>query len=98
MLRAPGSLNFKSDPPKRCEVYSAEEIRYPLTAFEEFKRTTEIVEFHAENDLVGSAERMCGKVRIHRPLYRKCRNTAGTNVACDDLHCCCCRGWSGKGA
>ena len=61
MLRAPGSLNFKSDPPKQCEVYSAEEIRYPLSDFEEFKRTTEIVEFHAENDLVGSAERMCGK-------------------------------------
>ena len=61
MLRAPGSLNFKSDPPKQCEVYSVEEIRYPLNAFEEFKRNTEIVEFHAESNLVGSAERMCGK-------------------------------------
>ena len=61
MLRAPGSLNFKSNPPKQCEVYSAEEIRYPVTAFEEFKRNTEIVEFHAESDLVGSAERMRGK-------------------------------------
>lgn len=61
MLRAPGSLNFKSDPPKPCEVYSAEEIRYPLSAFEEFKRNAEIVEFHVESDLVGSAERMCGK-------------------------------------
>ena len=61
MLRAPGSLNFKSDPPKQCEVYSAEEIRYPLSAFEEFRRNTEIVEFHAEGDLVGPAERMCGK-------------------------------------
>ena len=61
MLRAPGSLNFKSNPPKQCEVYSAEEIRYPVTAFEEFKRNTEIVEFHAERDLVGSAERMRGK-------------------------------------
>ena len=61
MLRAPGSLNFKSNPPKQCEVYSAEEIRYPLTAFEEFRRNTEIVEFHAEDDLVGPAERMCGK-------------------------------------
>ena len=61
MLRAPGSLNFKSNPPKQCEVYSAEEIRYPVTTFEEFKRNTEIVEFHAETDLVGSAERMRGK-------------------------------------
>ena len=61
MLRAPGSLNFKSNPPKQCKVYSAEEIRYPVTAFEEFKRNTEIVEFHAERDLVGPAERMCGK-------------------------------------
>ena len=61
MLRAPGSLNFKSNPPKQCEVYSAEEIRYPVTAFEEFKRNTEIVEFHTETDLVGSAERMRGK-------------------------------------
>ena len=61
MLRAPGSLNFKSDPPKQCEVYSVEEIRYQLNAFEEFKRNTEIVEFHAESNLVGSAERMCGK-------------------------------------
>ena len=61
MLRALGSLNFKSNPPKQCEVYSAEEIRYPVNAFEEFKRNTEIVEFHAENDLVGPAERMCGK-------------------------------------
>lgn len=61
MLRAPGSLNFKSAPPKQCEVYSVEEIRYPLIAFEEFKRTTEIVEFYAEDDLVGPAERMCGK-------------------------------------
>lgn len=61
MLRAPGSLNFKSDPPKQCDVYSAEEIRYPLSAFEEFKRNTEIVEFHAESNLVGLAERMRGK-------------------------------------
>lgn len=61
MLRAPGSLNFKSNPPKQCEVYSAEEIRYPLTVFEEFKRNTEIIEFHAEINLVGPAERMCGK-------------------------------------
>ncbi len=61
MLRAPGSLNFKNDPPKQCEVYSAEEIRYPLSAFDGFKRTTGNVEFHAESDLVGSAERMCGK-------------------------------------
>ena len=43
MLRAPGSLNFKSDPPKQCEVYSVEEIRYPLNAFEEFKRNTELL-------------------------------------------------------
>lgn len=55
--RAPGSLNFKSNPPKRCEVYSAEEFRYPVTAFKEFKRINEIVEFHAESDLVGPAER-----------------------------------------
>lgn len=61
MFRAPGSLNFKSNPPKRCEVYSAEEFRYPVTAFKEFKRITEIVEFHAESDLVGPAERMCEK-------------------------------------
>lgn len=61
MLRAPGSLNFKSNPPKKCEVYSSEEIRYPLNDFEEFKRTTGNVEFHAEGDLVGPAERMCGQ-------------------------------------
>ena len=42
-------------------TYSSEEIRYPVTTFEEFKRNTEMVEFHAESDLVGSAERMCGK-------------------------------------
>ena len=75
MLRAPGSLNFKSNPPKQCEVYSVEEIRYPLSAFEEFKRNTGIVEFHAESNLVGSAERMCGKcafIRIQNCRWQSC--------------------------
>lgn len=63
MLRAPGSLNFKSDPPKKCEVISAEEIRYPLEAFQEYRRTSrepQETPFQADRGLVGPAERMCG--------------------------------------
>ena len=66
MLRAPGTLNFKSDPPKACEVLQAEDIRYPLDVFEEFKRTVEDTVFETSSDaarsiLIGPAERMCGR-------------------------------------
>lgn len=61
MLRAPGTRNFKSDPPKACEVISAEDTRYPLDDFAEFRRTIEEIPFAADTDLVGPAERMCGR-------------------------------------
>ena len=66
MLRTPGTLNFKSDPPKACEVLQAEDIRYPLDVFEGFKRTVEDTVFETSSDaarsiLIGPAERMCGR-------------------------------------
>lgn len=33
MLRAPGTLNFKSDPPKECSIISYDPVRYPLERF-----------------------------------------------------------------
>ena len=58
MLRAPGSLNFKSDPPKKCEVLTAEDIRYSVKDFEKFKPTIEKSVIQVDHSIVGPAERM----------------------------------------
>ena len=77
MLRAPETLNFKSDPPKSCEVLQAEDIRYPLDVFEEFKCSVEYAEFETSSDAaksipIGPAERMCGRCAF----IDKCINNA----------------------
>lgn len=63
MLRAPGTLNFKTDPPKECRVIKVGEIRYPVSAFEKYIIPAEAQEHSVAIDpaTVGSAERMQGK-------------------------------------
>ena len=64
MLRAPGSLNFKSDPPKKCEVLTAEDIRYSVKDFEKFKPTIEKSVIQVDHSIVGPAERMQGQCKF----------------------------------
>ena len=62
MLRAPGTLNFKSDPPNPCAILTHNEVRYPLTTFEQYK--AEPKEFEPvviDDGIIGSAERMRGR-------------------------------------
>ena len=63
MLRAPGTLNFKSNPPKECYVLSASGLRYPLTRFEVFKGADkeDYTPVNISSEDVGPAERMRGK-------------------------------------
>ncbi|MCR5088085.1 MAG: DUF927 domain-containing protein [Oscillospiraceae bacterium] len=62
MLRAPGTLNFKSDPPRECKTASFTDVRYPLSAFQEYKAELPMIEpVTVDPGSVGSAERMRGK-------------------------------------
>ena len=62
MLRAPGTLNFKSDPPRECRVTEYNDVRYPLSTFEQYKAPVPKIEaITVEPGSIGSAERMRGK-------------------------------------
>ena len=62
MLRAPGTLNFKSDPPRKCRVAEYNDVRYPLSTFEQYKAPLPKIEaITVEPGSIGSAERMRGK-------------------------------------
>ena len=61
MLRAPGTLNFKSDPPNPCSIISHNPVRYPLSAFEPYKaEPKEYKPLVVEDGMIGPAERMQG--------------------------------------
>ena len=62
MLRAPGTLNHKTNPPKPCTVLASSDVRYPLSTFEGYK--TEVKQYEpveVEEGSIGSAERMRGR-------------------------------------
>ena len=62
MLRAPGTLNFKSDPPNPCTILTHNAVRYPLTTFERYKVEPKVFEpVVIEDGIIGSAERMRGR-------------------------------------
>ena len=63
VLRIPGTLNHKSDPPKQATVIEANLTRYPLSAFEKHADTQEEcsgskIPFVPNPDLVGPAQRI----------------------------------------
>ena len=74
VLRIPGTLNHKSDPPKQAVVIEANLTRYPLSAFEKYADTQEEysgrkIPFKPNPELVGSAQRIldgCGFIRYCR--------------------------------
>ena len=74
VLRIPGTLNHKSDPPKQAVVIEASLTRYPLSAFEKHADTQEEysgskISFVPNPDLVGPAKRIldgCGFIRYCR--------------------------------
>ena len=62
MLRAPGTLNFKSDPPNPCAILTHNSVRYPLKMFEQYKVEPKAFEpVVIEDGIIGSAERMRGR-------------------------------------
>lgn len=64
MLRLPGSLNHKENPPIPCEVAFSSDTRYPLSAFEAYQAPPEqptAQPMAIETDTMGSADRMRGK-------------------------------------
>lgn len=62
MLRAPGTMNFKTDPPKPCTILADNAVRYPLSTFEEYKAEPKAYEpVVVEDGIIGSAERMRGR-------------------------------------
>lgn len=62
MLRAPGTLNFKTEPPRPCAILSSSAVRYPLSTFEGFKVEVKKYEpVEVEEGSIGSAERMRGR-------------------------------------
>lgn len=64
MLRVPGTLNFKTDPPKECRVISSTSVRYSLSDFAPYKalREDEAEAFTAPDSLsIGPADRMRGR-------------------------------------
>ena len=71
VLRIPGTLNHKSDPPRRVEIIEANLARYPLSAFAEYADeaaayTGERIHFAPAPDRVGPAQRIidgCAFVR-----------------------------------
>lgn len=63
VLRIPGTLNHKSNPPKEAQVIEANLTRYPLSAFEKHADTQEgysgsKIPFIPDPDLVGPAKRI----------------------------------------
>lgn len=67
MLRCPGTMNFKTDPPKKCQIlkWSTDDdgqiIRYPLSDFERYKgEETASESVDITNVDIGPAERMQG--------------------------------------
>ena len=74
VLRIPGTLNHKSDPPRQAQVIEANLRRYPLSAFEKYADTQEEysgrkIPFKPNPELVGSAQRIldgCGFIRYCR--------------------------------
>ena len=64
MLRIPGSLNHKDEPPVPCVVEIADDTRYPLSAFDAYQAPPEqpaAQPMAIEIDTMGSADRMRGK-------------------------------------
>lgn len=74
VLRIPGTLNHKSDPPKQAVVIEANLTRYPLSAFEKHADAQEAysgskIPFTPNPELVGPAKRIlegCGFIRYCR--------------------------------
>ena len=71
VLRIPGTLNHKSDPPRPVEIIEANLARFPLSAFEKYadeaaEYTGERIHFAPAPDRVGPAQRIidgCAFVR-----------------------------------
>ena len=64
MLRAPGTLNFKTDPPKPCTVITRSGLRYPISSFEPYKspgKEKSYTPLYPDDDRIGPAERMRGQ-------------------------------------
>ena len=79
ILRIPGTLNHKSDPPKRVEVIEANLTRYPLSAFEQYVAANE--SYHAERlpftpdpEQIGPA----GRILDRCAFMQHCRDDADT--------------------
>lgn len=74
VLRIPGTLNHKSDPPKQAVVIEANLTRYPLSAFEKHADAQKAysgskIPFTPNPELVGPAKRIlegCGFIRYCR--------------------------------
>ena len=79
ILRVPGTLNHKSDPPKRVEVIEASLKRYPLSAFEPYAAAgeaprTERIPFTPDPEQIGPA----GKILERCIFMQHCRDDADT--------------------
>jgi len=74
VLRIPGTLNHKSDPPKEARVIEANLTRYPLSAFEKYADTedehrVDRIPFTPDPERIGSAKRIidgCSFIRYCR--------------------------------